>query len=29
LGCTLFPKGARRGRVFVEFAFGGKNHERI
>ena len=29
VGCTLFPKRARRGRVFAEFAFGGKNHERI
>ena len=29
LGCTLFPKDARRGRVFSEFTIGGKNHERI
>ncbi|MEY3729274.1 MAG: hypothetical protein RLZZ57_30, partial [Pseudomonadota bacterium] len=29
LGCTLFPKRARRGRVFSEFAIGGKNYERI
>ena len=28
LGCTLFPKGARRVRVFPEIASGGKNHER-